>query len=184
MIGFQWTVTKFFWYLFLMYFTLLYFTFYGMMTIAMTPTQQIGQICSSAFYGIWNLFSGFLVPRTVSVHFTFPDWRVFSTSRYWWLLITSFILSLSWQLQRMPIWWRWYYWLSPVSWTLYGLVASQFGDLTNMLDTGETVKDFVESYMGFKHDFLGVVAAVVVGFAVLFAFTFAFCILMFNYQRR
>jgi len=149
MIGFQWTVTKFFWYLFLMYFTLLYFTFYGMMTIAMTPTQQIGQICSSAFYGIWNLFSGFLVPRT-----------------------------------RMPIWWRWYYWLSPVSWTLYGLVASQFGDLTNMLDTGETVKDFVESYMGFKHDFLGVVAAVVVGFAVLFAFTFAFCILVFNYQRR
>nr|POF16092.1 pleiotropic drug resistance protein 1 [Quercus suber] len=100
MIGFQWTVTKFFWYLFLMYFTLLYFTFYGMMTIAMTPTQQIGQIASAAFYGIWNLFSGFVIPRT-----------------------------------RMPIWWRWYYWLSPVSWTLYGLVASQFGDLTNTLDT-------------------------------------------------
>nr|XP_023908192.1 pleiotropic drug resistance protein 1-like isoform X2 [Quercus suber] len=149
MIGFQWTVTKFFWYLFLMYFTLLYFTFYGMMTIAMTPTQQIGQIASAAFYGIWNLFSGFVIPRT-----------------------------------RMPIWWRWYYWLSPVSWTLYGLVASQFGDLTNTLDTGETVKDFVESYMGFNHDFLGVVAAVVVGFAVLFAFAFAFSIQMFNFQRR
>ena len=95
MIGFQWTVTKFLWYQFLMYFTLLYFTFYGMMTIAMTPTQQIGQICSSAFYGIWNLFSGFLVPRTVSVHFTFPDWRVFSTSRHWWLLkLLSFSLYL------------------------------------------------------------------------------------------
>ncbi|XP_050286374.1 pleiotropic drug resistance protein 1-like [Quercus robur] len=149
MIGFQWTVTKFLWYQFLMYFTLLYFTFYGMMTIAMTPTQQIGQIASAAFYGIWNLFSGFVIPRT-----------------------------------RMPIWWRWYYWLSPVSWTLYGLVASQFGDLTNTLDTGETVKGFVESYMGFKHDFLGVVAAVIVGFAVLFAFTFAFSIQMFNFQRR
>ncbi|KAM4111355.1 hypothetical protein ACJW30_05G061000 [Castanea mollissima] len=149
MIGFQWTATKFFWYLFLMYFTLLYFTFYGMMTVAMTPTQQIGQIVSSAFYGVWNLFSGFVIPRT-----------------------------------RMPIWWRWYYWLSPVSWTLYGLVASQFGDLTEKLDTGETVKDFLESYMGFKHDFLGVVAAVVVGFAVLFAFTFAYSILMFNFQRR
>ncbi|KAM4100339.1 hypothetical protein ACB094_05G060600 [Castanea mollissima] len=149
MIGFQWTATKFFWYLFLMYFTLLYFTFYGMMTVAMTPTQQIGQIVSSAFYGVWNLFSGFVIPRT-----------------------------------RMPIWWRWYYWLSPVSWTLYGLVASQFGDLTETLDTGETVKDFLESYMGFKHDFLGVVAAVVVGFAVLFAFTFAYSILMFNFQRR
>jgi len=73
MIGFQWTVTKFLWYQFLMYFTLLYFTFYGMMTIAMTPTQQIGQIASAAFYGIWNLFSGFVIPRTVSVHYTFPD---------------------------------------------------------------------------------------------------------------
>ncbi|KAK8641769.1 hypothetical protein V6N13_011143 [Hibiscus sabdariffa] len=29
MIGFEWTVAKFFWYLFFMFFTLLYFTFYG-----------------------------------------------------------------------------------------------------------------------------------------------------------
>ena len=66
MIGFQWTVTKFFWYLFFMYFTLSYYTFYGMMSVAVTPTHQIASIVSAAFYGIWNLFSGFLIPRTVS----------------------------------------------------------------------------------------------------------------------
>ena len=66
MIGFQWTVTKFFWYLFFMYFTLSYYTFYGMMSVAVTPTHQIASIVSAAFYGIWNLFSGFVVPRTVS----------------------------------------------------------------------------------------------------------------------
>ena len=66
MIGFQWTVTKFFWYLFFMYFTLLYYTYYGMMSVAVTPTHQIASIVSAAFYGIWNLFSGFLIPRTVS----------------------------------------------------------------------------------------------------------------------
>ena len=53
-----------------------------------------------------------------------------------------------------------------------------------MLDTGETVEDFVRDYFGFKHDFLGVVAAVVVGFGLLFAFIFAVSIKVFNFQRR
>lgn len=66
MIGFEWTATKFLWYLFFMYFTLLYFTFYGMMAVAITPNHQISSIVSASFYAIWNAFSGFLIPRTVS----------------------------------------------------------------------------------------------------------------------
>ena len=66
MIGFEWTAAKFFWYLFFMYFTLLYFTFYGMMAVAVTPNHHIAAIVSTAFYAIWNLFSGFIIPRTVS----------------------------------------------------------------------------------------------------------------------
>ncbi|KAA8521480.1 hypothetical protein F0562_012153 [Nyssa sinensis] len=149
MIGFDWTVTKFFWYLFFMFFTLLYFTFYGMMTVAVTPNPNIAAIISSGFYGIWNLFSGFIIPRT-----------------------------------RIPIWWRWYYYICPVSWTLYGLVASQFGDIKDKLDTGETVEHFVRSYFGFRHDFVGFVAIIIVGIAVLFGFTFAFSIRTFNFQKR
>ena len=53
-----------------------------------------------------------------------------------------------------------------------------------MLDTGERVEDFVRDYFGFNHDFLGVVATVVVGFAILFAFIFAVSIKVFNFQRR
>jgi len=67
MIGLEWTAAKFFWYLFFMYFTLLYFTFYGMMAVAVTPNHHIAGIVSTAFYAIWNLFSGFIIPRTVSV---------------------------------------------------------------------------------------------------------------------
>ncbi|RHN48292.1 putative iron-chelate-transporting ATPase [Medicago truncatula] len=63
MIGFEWTLVKFLWCLFFMYFTFLYFTFYGMMSVAMTPNNHISIIVSSAFYSIWNLFSGFIVPR-------------------------------------------------------------------------------------------------------------------------
>ncbi|CAI0473734.1 unnamed protein product [Linum tenue] len=87
--------------------------------------------------------------------------------------------------QRIPMWWRWYAWASPVAWTLYGLVGSQFGDVeTTLLDTDERVTDFLRSYFGFRNDFLGVVAVVVVGFATLFAFIFAFSIKYFHFQRR
>ena len=72
MMAFEWTVMKFLWYLFFMYFTLLYFTLYGMMTVALTPNHHIGSIVSSAFYAIWNLFSGFIVPQTVTTNILHP----------------------------------------------------------------------------------------------------------------
>lgn len=56
----------FLWYLFFMYFTLFYFTLYGMMTVALTPEHNVAAIASTTFYALWNLFSGFFIPRTVS----------------------------------------------------------------------------------------------------------------------
>ncbi|XP_043709772.1 pleiotropic drug resistance protein 1-like isoform X1 [Telopea speciosissima] len=149
MIAFQWTTVKFFWYLFFMYFTLLYYTYYGMMAVAMTPNPHISAIVSSAFYSLWCLFSGMIIPRP-----------------------------------SIPIWWRWYYWTCPVSWTLYGIVVSQFGDIQNKLESGETVVEFLRDYFGFRHDFLGVIAVVIVGYSVLFAVIFAFSIRAFNYHKR
>ncbi|KAG9131352.1 hypothetical protein Leryth_006173 [Lithospermum erythrorhizon] len=72
MIEFHWTAEKFLWYTFFMFFTLTYFTLYGMMTVAVTPNQHIAAIVASMFYGIWNVFSGFLIPRPVSL----SAWRV------------------------------------------------------------------------------------------------------------
>ncbi|CAJ1973751.1 unnamed protein product [Sphenostylis stenocarpa] len=149
MVGFDWTLSKFFWYLFFMFFTFLYFTFYGMMAVGLTPDHNVAAIVSFGFYMIWNLFSGFVIPRT-----------------------------------RMPVWWRWYFWICPVSWTLYGLVTSQFGDTKDRIETGETVEEFVRSYFGYREDFVGVAAAVLVGFSLLFGFTFAFSIKAFNFQKR
>ncbi|KAK4428052.1 Pleiotropic drug resistance protein 1 [Sesamum alatum] len=149
MIGFEWTAAKYLWYIFFMFFTLLYFTLYGMMAVAATPNQHIAHIISFFFYALWNLFSGFVIPRP-----------------------------------RTPVWWRWYHWANPVAWTLYGLVASQYGDVRDELDTKESVEEFVRSYFGFRHDFVGVVAAVIVGFGVVFGFIFAFSIKAFNFQKR
>lgn len=84
----------------------------------------------------------------------------------------------------MAIWWRWYYWACPVAWTLYGLFASQFGDIKDTMDNGESVEQFIRDYFGFRHDFVGTVAVVIVGISVLFGFTFGFAIKVFNFQKR
>ncbi|TKY64525.1 ABC transporter G family member 40 [Spatholobus suberectus] len=150
MMGFEWTIGKFFWYIFFMYFTLCYYTFYGMMAVAITPNHHVASVVSAAFYGIWNLFSGFVIARP-----------------------------------SIPVWWRWYYWACPVAWTIYGLVASQFGDITNVMKSeNKSVQEFIRSYFGIKHDFIGVCAIMVSGFAVLFVLIFAVSIKAFNFQRR
>ncbi|XP_060964259.1 ABC transporter G family member 47-like isoform X2 [Cannabis sativa] len=50
---------------------------------------------------------------------------------------------------RIPIWWRWYYWGCPIAWSLYGLVVSQYGDVKEEMDNGESVEEFVRRYYGF-----------------------------------
>ncbi|KAL0923809.1 hypothetical protein M5K25_004587 [Dendrobium thyrsiflorum] len=149
MIGFEWTTTKFFWYIFFTYFTLLYYTYYGMLAVSLTPNDTIAAIVSSFFYGMWNLFSGFVVPK-----------------------------------KALPIWWSWYYWICPVSWTLYGLLVSQYGNDNNLLNTKQTVAEFLTSYFGYKYDLLGVVAIIVVFFAILFAILFGFAIKFAKFQNR
>ena len=66
MASFEWTTTKFVWYIFFMYFTMLYFTFYGMMTTAVTPNHNVAAIIAAPFYMLWNLFSGFMIPHKVT----------------------------------------------------------------------------------------------------------------------
>ena len=82
------------------------------------------------------------------------------------------------------MWWKWYFWVCPVSWTLYGLVVTQFGDIKERLETGETVEEFIRSYFGYRNDFVGVVALLVVGMSMLFGFIFAYSIRALNFQRK
>ncbi|XP_030543022.1 pleiotropic drug resistance protein 2-like [Rhodamnia argentea] len=153
MIGFHWRVDKFLWFYYYILMCFIYFTLYGMMTVALTPSHQIAAIVMSFFLSFWNLFSGFLIPRT-----------------------------------QIPIWWRWYYWASPVAWTIYGLVTSQIGNKENPVFVPErgnmTVKDYLKQTKGFDYDFLGVVAVAHIGWVLLFTFVFAYGIRYLNFQRR
>ncbi|XP_031280621.1 ABC transporter G family member 39-like [Pistacia vera] len=154
MIGYEWKVGKFFLFFYFIWMCFIYFTLSGMMLVALTPSFQIGAILLYFFLSLWNIFSGFLIPRV-----------------------------------QIPIWWRWYYWLSPVAWTIYGLMTSQVGDKDDLVEIpGEnmkmTVKMFLKESWGFHHDFLPIVALAHIGWVLLFFFVFAYGIRFFNFQSR
>ncbi|EOY26920.1 ABC-2 and Plant PDR ABC-type transporter family protein isoform 5 [Theobroma cacao] len=107
MVSFQWTAAKFFWFFFVNFFSFLYFTYYGMMTVSITPNLQIAAIFASE--------------DTIKAPGIVPD---------------------------------------------------------------PTVKWYIKDQYGYDADFMGPVAAVLVGFAVFFAFMFAYCIRTLNFQTR
>ncbi|KAL3646851.1 ABC transporter G member 39 [Castilleja foliolosa] len=153
MIGFEWTLVKFVWFYYYIFTSFVYFVLYGMMFMALSPNIPVAAITSSFVLSFWNLFSGFLLPRT-----------------------------------QIPIWWRWYYWGSPVAWTIYGLITSQLGDLTSQVEIPGvgvmTVKAYLKESLGFDHDFLPIVGVMHLVFILLFLFVFAFGIKYLNFQRR
>lgn len=135
------------------------------------------------FFFMYFTFLYFTFYGMITIAMT-PNPSVSSTIASTFLALWNLFSGFTVPLTRIPVWWRWFYWTCPFAWTMYGLAASQFGDKKNMLDNNQTVQEFLKSYFGYKHDFLGVVAVVVVGFTVFFASVFAFSVKMFNFQRR
>ncbi|KAF3325297.1 pleiotropic drug resistance protein 3-like protein [Carex littledalei] len=60
---YKWTAYKFFWFWFVMFFTFLYHTLFGMMSVAMSPNFHIAAVVAAGNYSLWNIFSGFVIPR-------------------------------------------------------------------------------------------------------------------------
>ncbi|XP_057416411.1 pleiotropic drug resistance protein 3 [Lotus japonicus] len=88
---------------------------------------------------------------------------------------------------QMPKWWVWMYYLCPLSWAMNGMLTSQYGDINKNMSVFEDVKTvatFLEDYYGFRYDFLGVTAVVLIVFPIVFAALFAYCIGNLNFQRR
>uniref|UniRef100_A0ACD5WG15 Uncharacterized protein n=2 Tax=Avena sativa TaxID=4498 RepID=A0ACD5WG15_AVESA len=153
MIGYDWKADKFFYFLFFIIASFNYFTLFGMMLVALTPSAMLASIIGAFVMPLWNLFAGFLVVRTA-----------------------------------IPIWWRWYYWANPVSWTIYGVVASQFGENNDTLEVpgGSPVvlKQLLDDTLGIQHDFLGYVVLGHFAYIIVFFFVFAYSIKFLNFQKR
>lgn len=90
-------------------------------------------------------------------------------------------------LQQIPKWWIWLYYLTPSSWSLNGLLTSQYGDINKeiiIFGQPKTVSAFLKDYFGFHHDQLALVALVLIAFPIAFASIFAYGIGRLNFQRR
>ncbi|EPS63114.1 hypothetical protein M569_11672, partial [Genlisea aurea] len=154
MLSFEWAAAKFFWFFFVTFFSFLYFTYYGMMTVSITPNPQVAAIFAAAFYALFNLFSGFFVPKP-----------------------------------KIPKWWIWYYYICPVAWTVYGMIIGQYGDVETSISVAgtrvePTIRQYIVDHFGYDPNFKGPVAGVLIGFAVMFAFIYAYCIRTLNFQTK
>ncbi|KAL5545908.1 hypothetical protein UlMin_005595 [Ulmus minor] len=154
MFGFEWKAAKFLWFYYYTLMFFLYFTICGMMFVALTPGLEVASVTYSFFLNLWNLFSGFYIPRT-----------------------------------QIPIWWRWYYWASPMSWTIYGLVTSLLGEDNGTveipgLETTIPTRSYLKENFGFDYDFLPIVALTHVGWLLIFLFTYAYGIKTLNFQTK
>ncbi|CAM6129919.1 unnamed protein product [Calypogeia fissa] len=90
LIKMYWKADKFFWYLYFVFCSQITFSYWGMMTVSLTPTPQLATILGGCFYNIWSFFSGFFIPHP-----------------------------------KFPVWWKWAYWLDPISYNIYGTLVSQ-----------------------------------------------------------
>nr|ACL54293.1 unknown [Zea mays] len=70
MIGFQLSAAKFFWFFLYLVMSFMYYTLYGMMTVALTPNIEIAMGLSFLIFIFWNVFSGFIIAREVLITHT------------------------------------------------------------------------------------------------------------------
>ena len=96
---------KFFWFLLFMVETLMYFTYYGVMCVAVTPNLLAAAVASNSLYLTMNLFSGFVIPAPVSLCLFFFFFSFFSSSSSFSLqqkLCKTFAQSVP-KLLNMPV---------------------------------------------------------------------------------
>ncbi|KAL3824398.1 hypothetical protein ACJIZ3_020427 [Penstemon smallii] len=154
MVGFEWKVAKFFWFFYVNFFSFLYFTYYGMMTVSMTPDLQAAAIFANAFYYLFNLFSGFFIPRP-----RIPKWWIW----YYW------ICPMAWSVYGLIV-------------SQYGDVEDTIRVPGETIKP--SIKAYIEDHFGYNLNFMGPAAAVLICFTFLFAFMYAFCIKALNFQKR
>ncbi|KAL0021570.1 hypothetical protein WJX77_010078 [Trebouxia sp. C0004] len=71
MCWFQIDAGKFFWFMLYTFVTLVYFTFFGMIAVALTPNLKIAAVCTSYMVTVFHLFAGFVITQP-----NMPGWWV------------------------------------------------------------------------------------------------------------
>ncbi|TXG49278.1 hypothetical protein EZV62_025153 [Acer yangbiense] len=83
-INFYWSSHKVFLYFYTMFCTMLFFNYFGMMLVALTPSYQAASIFASFCHTMLNLFAGFLIPGP-----KIPKWWIWA----YWICPTAWSLN-------------------------------------------------------------------------------------------
>ncbi|KAL8527692.1 hypothetical protein ACS0TY_005509 [Phlomoides rotata] len=130
------------------------------------------------------LYFTYLGMMLVSITPSFPVASILQSAFYTMLnLFSGFLIPHP----QIPRWWIWFYYVVPTSWSLNGMLTSQFGDIHDKITVfgqTKTVAAFLRDYFGYQHHLLPLVAVMLLLYPVVFALLFAFCIANFNFQRR
>jgi hypothetical protein len=79
-------------------------------------------------------------------------------------------------------------WVAQVSWTLYGFIGSQLGNAQDVLTLSDgtevVVSTWIQEYFDIRHSFIGVAAAILIGFVMTFAAVTTCSLRYLNFQKR
>eukprot|EP00891_Asterochloris_glomerata_P006227 jgi/Astpho2/6227/Aster-03635 len=145
---------KFFWYLLIVFLTLSYYTYYGMVAIACSPTVQMSSVVATLCYATWNLFSGFIMPA--------PQ------IGWWW----------RWALYVSPVYWTVY------GTTVTQLGDLDQEELLLNDGTSTTISSYLRDSYDFKYGLRGWIIFILFGYAAVFMGSTVCAICKLNWQRR
>ena len=91
-------------------------------------------------------------------------------------------------LQVIRGWWLWAYYLNPLAWTTYGLVASQIGDVQSLVSQPNgsqiSIADYVSIAWDFQHSHIGWCLLILLGFCTFFRVISAVALQQLHFQSR
>lgn len=91
-------------------------------------------------------------------------------------------------LQRMPKWYAWYYYADPFAYALQGIVLSQLGDVSTLLNLPDggsvSVKDALALTFGYHYDFLGYTVLIMIVFSLVFVTSGLICLHKLRFEVR
>ena len=158
----QWTAAKFWWFWLFQLETLVAFTFYGQLAVAVTPNVELASIISSFFYSWFNLTAGFLMPVP--------------RQPWWWRWYAYVGNPVQWSLYGLVG-----SQLGDVNdGCLQGLPPPRGGGQAPCITTAE----FMRHHFGFHHNRLGLAVGALAAFAVAFTAVATAAHTLLNFQRR
>ncbi len=88
----------------------------------------------------------------------------------------------------MPPYYAWYYYLNPFAYLLQGIVLSQLGDVTDLINLPDggtvSVKDALAIVFGYHYDFLGYNVLIMIAFSLVFIASGLFFLTKLKFQAR